>query len=333
MPFILKSQLLPRTRRHIARRAAWGVVALLVLISFSGWAQPNVQVKFDNAHILIGDHIQLTVDIAAAPGTAIEAIGYAQWAEGKVDVLEEGPLNTIVEAPQLLMQQQIRLTSFDTGYHRMPPLEVIYSLNGVRDTARSSNLGLTVATVPVEEEAELRDNKDIIAEPFGVLDALPYLLAALLVGFVIWYVLRRRARTHAVPAALPSPPAPPHVIALEKLDALAAAAAWERGDIKVFQTELTYVLREYLEARFNINALEATTPEIMRDVQRTPLATDHADALKEVLDTADRVKFAKAVPPVAVHPAALAAVRAFVVATAAVPAPADNDNETNAPQP
>lgn len=332
MPFVLKSQ--PTSlHRYIAQQAVWGIVALLVLLSFSGWAQPNVQVRFDNAHILIGDQIQLTVDIAAAPGTAIDAIGYAQWAEGKVKIWEEGPLNTIAETPQLLMQQQVLLTSFDTGYHRMPPLEVVYTLNGVRDTVRSGNLGLTVATVPVGEDAELRDNKDIIAEPFGVLDALPYLLAALIIGFIVRYALRRRARARVVSVAPPPPPAPPHVVALEKLDALAADAAWERGEIKAFQTELTYVLREYLEARFGINALEATTPEIVRDVQQTPLATAHTAALKEVLETADRVKFAKAVPPVGVHPAALAAVRAFVAATAPVPPPADDDNETNAPQP
>lgn len=309
-------------------------LAGVILLWQAAMAQtpPNVQVNFDNAQILIGDHFQLTVDIAAEPGTNIEVIQYPQWADGKVEILEEAPLNTIAQTPQLLMQQRVLLTSFDTGYHRMPPLAVIYSHNGIRDTAYGGNLGLTVATLPVEESADLRDNKDIIAEPLRAMDALPYVLATLLLVFLIRYWRQRKARTFVAPAAPPPPPIPAHERALAQLDALAADAAWERGDIKGFQSELTYILREYLEARFQINALEATTPEILRDVQRLPVMTHHTAVLQAVLERADRVKFAKAVPPQQEHPAAWAAVRDFVTQTAEPPAPNHPPTETNAPQ-
>ena len=60
-------------------------------------------------------------------------------------------------------------------------------------------------------------------------------------------------------------------------------------------------------------ALEATTPEINKALQQRSL--DPEGSIKTILETADMVKFAKAVPPAEVHPQALQQVRAFVLET------------------
>ncbi|MEL7221632.1 MAG: hypothetical protein AAGJ93_09955, partial [Bacteroidota bacterium] len=101
------------------------------------------------------------------------------------------------------------------------------------------------------------------------------------------------------------------------------------GKIKQFQSELTYVLREYLENRYDIQALEATTPEITQQFQGIDLADSTQQQLKSILDTADMVKFAKAKPPLEVHPKALSSVKAFVLETKAVEPPTDHESNTS----
>ncbi len=299
-----------------------------MLIGSSAFGQVNVSMNLDSAVIFIGDHLGLTVNIAAPTNAAIKTINYGHWADaGKVELLDLGDLNTIATEPEQLLQQRLVFTTFDSGYHRLPSLEVIYELNGIQDTARSSNLGLTVATIPVQEEADIMANKDIIKEPINFVDFIPLALGLLFIAVVIGVIWRASAvrKRKAMPPAPPPPPIPAHIIALEKLDQLEAAAVWKTGDIKGFQSDLTYTLREYLENRYELQALEATSPDIIKDLQRLKL--DEEGILRAVLNTADMVKFAKATPAEAVHLQALTQVRDFVTATkytSPVPVP---DNE------
>lgn len=284
----------------------------------------------DSSTIFIGDHLKVAINVVAPKGTTVKSINYGNWADaGNLEILEQGKLNTVATEPELLLQQQIVFTTFDSGYHRLPPLEVIYQLNGITDTVNSGNLGLTVKSIPVTEEADIMDNKDIILEPINWRDFLPYILTILAVILLIGIVWRvsATAKRKAQPPAPPPPPVPAHLIALGKLDKLEADASWKQGDIKGFQSDVTYVLREYLENRFGMHALEATTPEITRSLKARQL--DEEGHLRQVLDTADMVKFAKAVPAEEVHPRSLNRVREFVITTQekAEPTPEENAEE------
>jgi hypothetical protein len=297
-------------------------------------APVSVRVSLDTASIMIGDQLGLNVQIAAPTGTRIQQIQFGEWEKaGKVEIMDLGPLSTIAETPELLQQQRVLFTTFDSGYHRLPPLQVIYELNGIVDTARSGNLGLRVFTLPVTEDTPILANKDIVTEPLNLRDLLPYglgILAVVLLGLGWWKWSGRKPKKATSP---PPPPVPAHVLALEKLTALEQAASWQHGEAKAFQSELTYILREYLENRYQVHALEATTPEILVQLRTIAAVPDHTAEIKSILETADLVKFAKAVPPLEVHPRALAAVRDFVMATQALPveeepATTANDKET-----
>lgn len=64
---------------------------------------------------------------------------------------------------------------------------------------------------------------------------------------------------------------------------------------KEYFTELTDILREYLFARFGINAMEMTTRQIMDKIYESDLR-DKRDYVKQILNVADFVKFAKVRP-------------------------------------
>ena len=276
-------------------------------------AQVNISVKLDKAKLIIGDQFTARVNISAPEGTIFQAVHYDPWEEEGIEILDIHPILTSSESPQLLMQQEIKLTSFDTGYHRLPSLEVIYILNGVTDTARSNNLGLEVMDMKVQEDAPIRDNKDIIKEEKNWRDALPYaigFLLALLIAGLVWWRSKRKKKEK--PAAPPPPPIPAHKVALSKLDALKKKNLWKEGYVKAFQSELTYIFREYLEKRFGLKALEATTTEIKDQLSTISIDDKEQNNMIEILEIADMVKFAKAIPPEDIHAKALINIKDFV---------------------
>ena len=293
-------------------------------------AQLEVNIQLDSTNLLIGDQLGVNVDFSVPAGSAIREIRYDQWANaGKVELLEVGQLNTVSEGPPKLLQQRLLLTTFASGYHYFPPLEVIYLNNGSTDTARTSDLAMTVATIPVSRESSILDNKDIIEEQINLMDILPYILGLILIVIIVLFVRRLTKKTIVQKQAPPPPPPPAHEVALQRLSQLEAKELWQKGEIKAYQSELTYVLRAYLEDRFSLQALEATTAEICQDFKKHGL--DEDGRMRTVMETADMVKFAKAMPPQNVHAEALDSVRHFVEETRAPePSPTESTEENEA---
>ena len=92
------------------------------------------------------------------------------------------------------------------------------------------------------------------------------------------------------------PKIPPHEIALEKLKKLEEEKLWQKGEVKLFHSNTTEIIREYIEQRFSIPALESTTDEILDNFKKVDLNGELKNILREMLVLADLVKFAKAKP-------------------------------------
>lgn len=305
------------------------LLCLALALPAPGWSQARIATALDTASVLIGDQVKMRVDISMPPRAEARTINFDTLElDGKIELLDLGDLRGVADDPQLILEQEIRLTSFDTGFHVLPPLRLVYELEGRLDTLYSNDLGLRVSTLPVTEQNELRDIKPIIEEPVKLIDFLPHFSGLGLVLLVIVAMLFFRRRRRALPTGSlpPPPPLPAHELALQRLAELEASQLWRKGEAKEFQSELTYTLREYLENRFRVRALESTTGEIDRELSRRPELADWRAKLLELLRLADMVKFAKATPPEHVHPEGLAAVRAFVNATRA---PEEVENEEN----
>jgi len=294
------------------RRINYYTLLVFILLGNSLLGQVQVNANIDKTKIVIGDQFTASIRISAPKGSQFLDINYQPWEEEGVELLDIKPMLASSQEPTLLMEQQLKLTSFDTGYHRLPSLEVIYELNGLTDTAFSNALNLDVVGLKVQEDAPIRDNKDIIKEALNWRDFVPYIIGLLvlgLIGFVVWKLSKKEPKTEE---KAPPPSIPAHVIAFKKLKQLKTEELWKKGDVKTFQSELTYIFREYLEKRFGLNALEATTSEITDQLSVTNIKPEQQSVLKEILQTADMVKFAKAIPPEDIHSKALENISLFV---------------------
>ena len=83
---------------------------------------------------------------------------------------------------------------------------------------------------------------------------------------------------------------------MEKLRNLEEQKVWQQGDIKQYYSELSEIIREYIEGRYQFLALESTTDEIMDKLMRISLPDQYKNNLQDLLMTADLVKFAKSHP-------------------------------------
>lgn len=95
---------------------------------------------------------------------------------------------------------------------------------------------------------------------------------------------------------------PPFDRAIEELKALESEKPTLQDEYKLYYSRLTDVVRRYLEEEAKIDALESTSEELLNKLEMRKdagtLDLDHATlkSLREVLKTADLVKFAKSMP-------------------------------------
>lgn len=134
---------------------------------------------------------------------------------------------------------------------------------------------------------------------------------AFLVGLISSKLWKNRATL--IPTA---PPTPPHVLAFRALEKLKGKDLLEKGECNPFYTELSLILRAYLEGRFQLNAPDETTEEIVAELSNSPDLTGiQRNILQDFMRQADIVKFAKGHPDRTTMESAFDTTRQFVEET------------------
>lgn len=233
----------------------------------------------------------------------IEWPGDAEFANGLIPVSQ-----FVKEGSSLTKSMSIRF--WDIGVFRFPAPKVVQD-SGVFKINRVVSLETPVLFVlppkgvaPADTTQILMPIKPILSEGKTWEDFvwLGYLLAFLLTLALVFYmIVRGRRKTEFIEEEEEIIIRPAHIVSLEKLESLKTKELWQQGKIKEYQSELTYIIREYLENRFGVQALESTTDEIVKDLKGGEFNPQHEESLKEILQIADLVKFAKAKPTEDIH--------------------------------
>lgn len=161
------------------------------------------------------------------------------------------------------------------------------------------------AYTPQDSTQFIADIKPIIEEPLKLEDfsMAIYGLGFLLLALCLWWLYNKYIKKEELEEVVEEEIIirPAHELAEEKLDELKSLQLWQQGKIKEYQSSLTFIIREYLENRYEVKALESTTQEILKSLAKAGFdKTLNAD-LSEILTMADLVKFAKARPGESIH--------------------------------
>lgn len=287
---------------------------LFLFLAKTAAAQVSATATVDSTHLLIGDQLKLHIEARHPAGVVIEPPVLKQPEGSKVEFLAQSSWDTLEKGTTFRLRKELVFTAWDTGYQQVPALPFVYQQNGSRDTVFTKEIPVRVEAPAID--STLADIKPIIGEPAKLEDYLPYiggLLALLLIALLVMYFRKRKSRQEPAPA--PAVFLLPHEIALQKLEALKKQKLWQQGEVKAYHSELTYIVREYLESRYGIAALENTTGEILDQMRKLTLTKEVAEKLDTMLHTADLVKFAKARPAADVHELAMKYAEEFVLAS------------------
>jgi len=188
-----------------------------------------------------------------------------------------------------------RFQFFGTSDINLPGQDVLIN-RAEGDTILSSNrVPIYFKTTLSEGDEEFRPLKPIF--DFAAL-IWPYILGLLILLLAGWYLYKRISSSEEKPEPkVPAKPVP-FLDPLQELESkLIKLGSGQfpsaREEFERFYIELGDSIREYLERVYEIEALEMTTREILRAMQRYPADKEMITITRKVLYEADMVKFAR----------------------------------------
>ncbi len=273
------------------------IIIMLFLVTLPSLGQEiKVNAKLDTTRMLIGDQVNLWFMLEHPEGLKVDFPVIRDSISGKIEVLSASRPDTFSRANRILkIRQRLVVTSFDTGYYVIPAFKFRYNNN--HDSLLTNALPLEVFGMPVDTTKGITDIKLPYEMKVTFMEILPYIIVLLLVITLVVLYLRylKKKRQVAAHEEKPAPPLiPAHLIALEQLDELVREKLWQQGKIKLYYSRLTDIIRQYIELRFGVPAMEETTEDIIRDFSRNGhIKEGIRKELKVLLELADLVKFAK----------------------------------------
>lgn len=273
------------------------LISLLVALAGTAVAQSvTVDATIDSLQILIGEQAKIKLQVSLDANKRAIFPVYTDTLIRGVDIVDVAKPDTqmLNDGRRALITQEYTVTSFDSALYYLPPMEILVD----NKPYYSKALALKVYSVPVDtlHPEQFFGPKTVMQAPFVWEDwyvaiACVLLFAPLLL-LLIYLVKRIRDNKPIIRKVKLEPKLPPHKLAMQEIERIKNEKVWQKGFSKEYYTELTDALRTYIKNRFDFNALEMTSSEII-DKLLEQKDKEAIKDLRELFQTADLVKFAK----------------------------------------
>lgn len=252
--------------------------------------------------VLIGDQLDYGVKLESiVEGTSFRFEDFSKGFMDSVEVVspewQGDTLKTWKEGGKKLFNAEfyVKITSFEEGSYLLRPLSLLRRLPGDSrvDTLVFDPQSLQVKTFQIDTAAyKPHDIKGQIRYPLTFKELLPYMGSLLILAFIAAALIRYLRKRRGIKVGGFSEE-PAHITALRKLDHWRGSKYWAPDKQKQFYSGVTDTLREYMAARYGIDAMESTTAEIFADLKDKDIPRELFDQTKKLFETSDFVKFAK----------------------------------------
>jgi len=302
---------------------------LIFAFSYLGFSQsaPTVISEVDTTNLKIGEQLYFKVTVDA--DAAAQVIFPDGQTFSPLETVEAFKTDTTRKKDRITLQKIYALTQFDSGSYKLPQQRIEINGKGFF----TDSLRIHVTDIKVDTLAQkMYDIKPIIQ----VQESNSYfwkIIVALLIALVIgalayWFLWRKKPLSEAEKVAL----LPPFDRAILELKKLENSRYLIQDEYKQYYSELTDIVRSYLEEDAKVSALESTTDELIsklevrKDAGELELDQETIAQFKKILQTADLVKFAKSKPPVSTAENDRKTVEQIVVKTHdAIPEPTEEE--------
>ncbi|MBU2940978.1 BatD family protein [Lacinutrix sp. C3R15] len=270
-----------------------------ILFSVFSFAQQMTS-SIDSTSIKIGAQITYKVQVET------DTTNVVVFPEGQtflpLEVIESYAIDTTRENAKYKLIKKYGLTQFDSGAYTIPRQKIVIGTK----VFQTDSLQVEVKNIVVDTTKQgLYDIKPIIEVEKTPSQWFKNLLLTLLVLAVVafllyWFIWRKKPLTKEEKIAL-LPPYDRAKIALQNLD---KSSYLENAEIKDYYSELTFIIRKYLDEKVYDRALESTTDELinrlnlLKDGNQIDISKDDIKNIETILKRADLVKFAKSAPDI-----------------------------------
>ena len=266
---------------------------IFILISSISFSQTAI---LDTNTILIGDQIELNISVELNLNEEYNWPEFTDSVYKKVEIISQSDLKEDTTENSKIISQQILLTCFDSGSYYLPP--IVFNKN-----KKTEGLLLNVNTISINDSSAMMDitdtkigtKDDYTAEEIEEKERkfwkrIAWIIGILMLLFLIYYLIKKYKKGESV-ITKRKIIVPPHITALNKLQNLQKKKLWQKGELKEYYSELSLILREYTENRFNFQALELPTSDITKNLKQ--IDSNILSKLEFVLLKADNIKYAK----------------------------------------
>ena len=272
---------------------------LIVYFLFSATVfaqQKQVQTSIDTTKNKIGAEFKLTLK------TNVDTLSKVVFPNvknfGALEVIQSYPIDTIKKNDRYELVKKYGLTQFDSGKYTIPSVRILINSKAFL----SDSLRVEVANVEVDTlKQKMHDIKNIAPADNSIGDWWKWLLFLLIIAglgaLAYWYVKKHKEKKEEAEIYKT-----PIEKATNLLNTLEKKELWQRGEIKEYYSELTDIVRIYIEEAIEVPAMESTTSELIQALKiaslkkKMGLSKETIDNLFTVLKQADLVKFAKSKP-------------------------------------
>lgn len=273
---------------------------LLLPCLLSGQVDLKWNASLDTNTMLIGQQTRLNLEARFDAASKFSFPTLTDTLHEKVEILNHTLIDTTfdkVNIAEKIVRQQFTVTSFDSGYYVIKPLPLVVN----EDTVYTEPLLLSIGGLPVDTADGFKDIKEPEEVPFEVMSwSATYwhwiVIPLVLLAVIIFVAYRLGKKRREAPPVERKPKEPLIDRTLRALQETKKKQLWQNDKTKQYYSEITDTLKAYIEERYSVGAMEATSDELMTSLRSFPLTDTDRQNLLQILRLADLAKFAKEKP-------------------------------------
>lgn len=281
------------------------ILIILMSLSFVAYTVAQntiIETSLDTNHILIGEQTKLNIKVLLNTED-LDKINFPVFRDTIIEGIEiiKQTNDTIISTLSVEINKHYTITSFDTNYYVIP--ELLITLDN--KTFKTQPQLLEVSSGIITNKT-LNDIKSNIEFKFTFSDFVDIfinwvinnkwwiILTLVLILAVIIILNKAKKKKIIIEEKIILEPA--HIEAFVSLMKIKDMKVWESEDLKPFYTQITAVIKRYINRKYDVLTFEKTSDEIVRSLQFINLTRDEIFILNKLLTLSDLVKFAKEKP-------------------------------------
>jgi hypothetical protein len=225
-------------------------VALTLVIYATRAQEVVIRAELDTNKALIGDQIKLHLSVEKPTATLVNFPVLTDTITRDIEIISNSSIDTTsIASERNILSRNLLISVYDTGLFEIPALTFTVQSNGVQDTLNT--LPVSFEILAVKADSTIRDIKAIYKAPLSFRELTPYILLALIIGFLTWFLIRyfnNRPIKDTLKRVV-NLSEPPDIIALRELALLKEEKPWLHNRVKLYHIRISEIMRNLLCAK------------------------------------------------------------------------------------